>query len=373
MQTVKVDLGSRSYDIILGVDILKELGTLTKPLNLGSKVFVVTDPLVKKLYGAKVETALKEAGYNTKIITVPQGEKSKNLTMANKLYLAMVKFKLQRDDTVLALGGGVVGDLAGFVAATYMRGINFVQIPTTLLAGVDSSVGGKTGVDLPVGKNLVGAFYQPRLVLIDLETLGTLASKEVVNGLAEVIKYGVIKSASLFDDLEKNKKVLSVQGAKNIAKDYSVCEIWQSIIAECCSIKAEVVKTDERESRYRMILNFGHTIGHAIEALTKYTKYSHGEAISIGMVAAANLAVKMKFLEAKQSKRIKTLIETLGLPSRLDQPLSKEKLIALMELDKKVRGQKVQFVLPKTIGEVAIFNDIELSLLNPILEGVGCK
>src|ERR1035441_595652 len=287
MRVVQVPLGNRSYVIKVGGGLLPRLGAECARLKLGQRCAVITDSNVGKHFAKAALKSLSASGFETVLITVPAGEKSKRITVVEKCYDQLAAHRLERKSFIAALGGGVVGDLAGFVAATYLRGIAFVQVPTTLLAQVDSSVGGKTGVNLQAGKNLVGAFYQPQLVLCDLDALKTLPKREYISGLAEVIKYGVIYDAILFAQLERNLPKLLQREATTLA----------TVIARCCEIKADVVGQDETESGLRALLNFGHTICHAIENSSGYGKFLHGEAISIGQVAAANLSHKILGLQ----------------------------------------------------------------------------
>lgn len=343
MQRVKVELGSRGYEILIGQDLLGSLGVRCKKLGLGARCAVITDSNVAPLFADKTLRALEEAGFQPALITVPAGEKTKSLKRVGHCYDALAKHRLERKSFVVALGGGVVGDLAGWVAASYLRGIPFVQIPTTLLAQVDSSVGGKTGINLPAGKNLVGAFYQPRLVLCDLDTLATLPSREFSAGMAEVIKYGIIHDAPFFRHLEKEMDAA-------LARDPAVLA---RIVARCCAIKADVVSQDETETGLRAILNFGHTIGHAIENISGYGKYLHGEAISIGQVLAARLSQRLRGLSEKEVSRIHELLARANLPTEIKfTTAQKEKLFEAMKLDKKVSKGEIKFVLAKKIGEV---------------------
>jgi 3-dehydroquinate synthase len=343
MQRVKVELGDRSYEILIGRDLLSELGPRCRKLNLGSRCAIITDSNVAPHYGKETQRSLEASGFEASLITVPAGEKSKSLKYLGECYDAMAKHRLERKSFVVALGGGVVGDLAGFVAASYLRGIPFVQVPTTLLAQVDSSVGGKTGINLKAGKNLVGAFYQPRLVLCDLATLDTLPVRELRSGLSEVIKYGIIYDAFLFRRLEQQ-----IDAALN--RDPGVLA---KIIARCCAIKADVVSQDETETGLRAILNFGHTIGHAIENISGYSKYLHGEAISIGQVSAARLSQNVFGLSASEAGRIQNLLGRAGLPTSVRFDASqKQKLLAAMKLDKKVSEGQIKFVLARKIGKV---------------------
>jgi 3-dehydroquinate synthase len=294
-------------------------------------------------FGAAALRSLKRAGFEPVLMTVPAGETAKSIRSVEMCYDALAKHRLERGSFIVALGGGVVGDLAGFVAATYLRGIAFVQAPTTLLAQVDSSVGGKVGVNLKAGKNLVGSFHQPRRVFCDLDTLRTLPSREYRSGLAEVIKYGIIYDAALFRRLERDLEKLLRRDTKTLA----------DVVARCCEIKADVVGKDETEGGLRAILNFGHTIGHALEATAGYGKYLHGEAIAIGQVAAAELSERLMGLPAKDVERIRELLSRAGLPVNLKLSASqRRKLLAAMKLDKKVSGGEVKFVLARRIGKV---------------------
>ncbi len=349
MHTVKVLLGDRSYDIEIGAG-LEKTGERLKGLGFGRKIALVTNPTVKKLYGQHVVDSLKAAGFLVLSIEVPDGEQFKNLDWANAIYTALLTNFFDRTSALVALGGGVIGDLTGFAAATFMRGVPFVQIPTTLLAMVDSSVGGKTGVNHPMGKNMIGAFHQPRKVLMDLDVLASLPKEEFLSGMAEVIKYGVIRDAVFFEYLEQNRE-------KVLALDPRALE---HVIQRSCEIKAEVVSKDEREGGLRAILNYGHTIGHAIETAEHYT-VRHGYAVAIGMVFAARLALKTGLCDdASVPGRIETLIKSYGLPTELSalsrKPIVTE-LMNTIQIDKKAEGGKVKFVLPKSIGEVVITKD----------------
>ena len=307
MRTVSVQLGNRSYAIKIAPGLLKQLGGECARLKLGDRCAIITDTNAGKHFAKPVYESLLKAGFEPVLITVPAGEKSKRISVVENCYDQLAAQRFERKSFIVALGGGVVGDLAGFVAATYLRGIPFVQVPTTLLAQVDSSVGGKTGVNLRAGKNLVGAFYQPRLVLCDLETLKALPEREFRAGLAEVIKYGIIFDAKLFAQLERDLP-------KILKRD---SETLSPIIARCCEIKAEVVSQDETENGLRAILNFGHTIGHAIENSSGYGKFLHGEAISVGQVAAAKLSQKILGLPERDVERIKNLFARAGLPTQI--------------------------------------------------------
>ena len=343
MREVTVPLGARSYSICVGQRLLAELGRRCAALKLGGRCAIISDANVAKRYAATVERSLRQAGFEAMRITVPSGETAKSLDSVRLCYDRLASHRLERKSFVVALGGGVVGDLAGFVAATYLRGIAFVQVPTTLLAQVDSSVGGKVGVNLKAGKNLVGAFHQPRLVLCDLDTLKTLPPREYRAGLAEVIKYGIIHDPDLFARLERDlTKLLKLEP-----------RVLADIVARCCEIKANVVGQDETESGARAILNFGHTIGHALEASSRYGKYLHGEAISIGQVAAAELSAALSGLPQIDVERISDLFRRAGLPTSAELNRAQMKqLFAAMRLDKKVSQGEIKFVLVKRLGEV---------------------
>jgi len=343
VRTVRVELGNRSYPIRIGKGLLSHLGRECGDLKLGRRCAVISDRNVAPRYGKAALSSLRDAGFEPVLLTVPGGETAKSLKIVQSCYDRMAAHRLERRSFVVALGGGVVGDLAGFVAATYLRGIPFVQVPTTLMAPVDSSVGGKVGVNLKSGKNLVGAFHQPRLVLCDLVTLTTLPMREFRAGLAEVIKYGIIYDARFFRVIESGMGRLLKRDTNLLAR----------VVARCCEIKAEVVGQDETESGLRAILNFGHTIGHALEAISHYGKYLHGEAISIGQVAAARLSADVLGLDPEAVERIRRLLEAAGLPTelKLNSP-SQRRALAAMQLDKKVSSGEVRFVLARKIGQV---------------------
>lgn len=360
MHTVNVDLGDRSYDIEIGAD-LDRAGERLQGLGLGRKMAVVTNPTVKNLYGARLIDSLKSAGFLVMSIDIPDGEHSKSLDWTNAIYTALLINSFDRKSALVALGGGVIGDLTGFAAATFMRGVPFIQVPTTLLAMVDSSVGGKTGVNHPMGKNMIGAFYQPKKVLMDLGALRSLPKEEFLAGMAEVIKYGVIRDAAFLDYLEKNReKILALEP-----------EALEYIVRRSCEIKAEVVAKDERESGLRAILNFGHTVGHAIETAENYT-LRHGYAVAIGMVYASRLAHTTGLCDASVPERVEKLVRSYGLPadlSALGRRPSVAGLIDTMQIDKKAEAGKVKLVLPKKIGEVVITKEWEEERLRELLAG----
>ncbi|RKX30937.1 MAG: 3-dehydroquinate synthase [Verrucomicrobia bacterium] len=340
-QQVHVNLGERSYTIHIGTGILDELGDLCRDVIKPCRVLLVSDSNVGPLYSEKATQSLAGAGFTVAQAEVPAGEESKSLPVLSDLYSRAVSAGLDRDSAVIALGGGMVGDLAGFLAATFLRGIGLVQVPTSLLAMVDSSVGGKTGVNLPEGKNLVGAFHQPRLVVTDPATLHTLAEREYVSGLAEVVKYGVIRSAGLLALLEERAEDM-------LARDGRLLE---EVIAECCAIKARVVEEDERESGGRQVLNFGHTLGHAIETVMAYRGILHGEAVSVGMIFAAFLSVREAGLPEAEALRLRNILSELGLPVCLPE-LEWRQLRTAIGVDKKSRAGEIGWVLTPRLGEV---------------------
>jgi len=345
-ETVRVELGERSYDIEIGAGNMAMLGEKMRALGLTGRVGVVTNETVAPLYGGAVLASLGDAGFNPVLFEIPDGEEYKSLAWASHLYDRLLSMRFDRKCALVALGGGVVGDLTGFVAATYMRGIPFVQVPTTLLSQVDSSVGGKTGVNHPLGKNMIGAFYQPVYVCADVATLGTLPEAEFLSGMAEVVKYGVIYDAAFFSMIEEKRDEILKKEPR----------VLSQVIKRSCEIKAEVVSKDERESGLRAILNYGHTVGHAVESLTNYTGYRHGEAISIGMVIAARLAHKSGLCGRDVEVRVEALLSSLGLPVKFpDLPASG--VLDAIAVDKKSEGGKVKFVLPTRIGEVVITRD----------------
>lgn len=358
MRNVPVQLGSRSYTIKIGPALLKNLGHECARLKLGQRCAIITDKNAGKFFAKTIFDSLMRAGFSPLLITIPAGETAKSLRTVEYCYNQLAEHRLERKSFVVALGGGVVGDLAGFVAASYLRGIPFVQVPTTLLAQVDSSVGGKTGVNLRAGKNLVGAFYQPRLVLCDLDTLKTLPEREFRAGLAEVIKYGIIFDTTLFARIEKELPDIFERDPK----------ILTPIIARCCEIKAEVVSQDETENGLRAILNFGHTIGHAIENGFGYGKYLHGEAIAIGQAAEARLSQKILRLPQRDAGRIENLFQRAGLPTGIKlNPKQREKFFDAMRLDKKARDGEIRFVLARKIGKVAFGQKVSAEAIEPAL------
>jgi len=358
MYVIKVPLGVRSYTISIGNQLLSRLGQECKRLYLGQHCAVITDRNVAARYGEAAVESLKACAFEPTLITVPAGETAKSLKLVASCYDQLAEHRLERKSFVVALGGGVVGDLAGFVAATYSRGIDFVQVPTTLLAQVDSSVGGKVGINLKAGKNLVGAFYQPRFVLCDLDTLETLPVREYRAGLAEIIKYGIIHDVELFKRLEQAMPKLLQRDPDTLS----------SVVARCCQIKAGVVGQDETESGLRAILNFGHTIGHALEAVSGYGKLLHGEAIAIGQVLAARLSAELLGFPARDVERVAAVFERAGLPTHIKlNPAQREKLFEAMRHDKKVSEGVIRFVLVNKIGQVSFGQPVPLGLVEKVL------
>ncbi len=341
--TVKVGLGTRSYEIVIGPGSLHRTGRYLHALGLSGKVGIVTNPALARLYGASLKKAITEAGFTCHVISIPDGERTKTLRWVSSILDELVRHRFERQSVLVALGGGVIGDLTGFTASIYLRGIPFVQVATTLVAQVDSSVGGKTGVNHPSGKNLIGAFSQPVLVVSDTETLQTLPRREWLAGLAEVIKYGVIADAKFFAFLEDRMEHVLERQEQDV----------QRIVTRCCEIKARVVAKDERESGLRRILNYGHTIGHALESLSRYRKYLHGEAVGIGMVHEARLAHHLNLCSQKVVDRQRTLIAGMGLPVRMPAH-GFARFWGAMRHDKKVVQGTIHCVLPRSIGKVQV-------------------
>jgi 3-dehydroquinate synthase len=354
IETVKVSPKNKTYPVYLGAGILEGFGEIYFKNKLGKKCVVITNKIVDKLHGKVLYKSLENNSINYEKIIIQDGEKYKNIETANKIYTQMLKLKCDRNTTVLAFGGGVIEDLAGFIASTFMRGVPLVHIPTTLLAQVDSSIGGKVGVNHKLAKNIIGAFYQPEFVFIDTELLRTLPKREFINGLGEVIKYGIIKDKKFFEFIENNLYELLNLNSK----------ILKPIIKKCCEIKAEIVRKDEKEAKLRMILNFGHTVGHALETITNYNKYKHGEAVMFGMITAGKIAVKLGYLDLKEFERIEKLIKRINpivdiiQKSSLHTKTQINKLLKTIALDKKVKNGKIRFILPLKIGEVRIFDNI---------------
>ena len=362
---IPVTLPHTSYNIVISPNSLEAVGNHLTSLSLGEKILVISNPEIFNYYGKAVVNSLGKAGFKVFFHLIPAGETYKNLDSISQVYDVALKHRLERSSTLLALGGGVIGDMTGFAAATWLRGINFVQVPTSLLAMVDASIGGKTGVNHPQGKNLIGAFYQPRLVLIDPLVLKTLPVREFRAGMAEIIKYGVIWNQDLFKQLEAEKKLDSL--------DNLPLEIIQKIITKSCQAKVDVVSQDEKEAGIRAILNYGHTIGHAIESLTGYAQINHGEAVAIGMVAAGKIAVKLGMWGEDKSQRQDNLIKKAALPLTIDHSLKSSEILESLQLDKKVKAGKVRFILPTDIGQVEIRESIPPEVITRVLKEIYIK
>ncbi len=340
---ITVELDKRSYPIRIGSGTLAGLGPAMPPFGFEKRIALITNPTVYALYGDTVLDSITRAGFDVTLIKIPDGEEYKNLLWTEFIYGELLRARLERGSCLVALGGGVIGDITGFCAATYMRGIRFVQVPTTLLAQVDSSVGGKTGVNHALGKNMIGAFWQPSLVWMDASVLSTLPAREFAAGMAEVIKYGVIRDKVFFEYLERESGPIKKLAPENL----------MHVIKRSCEIKAEVVGADERESGLREILNYGHTVAHAVETLTGYKKYLHGEAVAIGMCMEAFIAVERGLLSAADYERVKKLVAAYDLPTEIPEGLiGKKDLMEAMLLDKKVKGSEIRAALPVGIGEV---------------------
>ena len=359
MRTITVALGARSYPIHIGAGLLRDAGALLAPALAVPRVVIVTNPVVATHWLPPLRQSLDAAGVATEAIVIPDGETHKTWATLHDVLTRLLEIRAERTTTLVALGGGVVGDIAGFAAAIYQRGMPFVQVPTTLLAQVDSSVGGKTGVNHPLGKNMIGAFYQPRAVVIDTECLATLPDRELAAGLAEVIKYGAIRERPFFDWLEANvERLLARDGAA-----------LTHAIAESCRSKAEIVAADEREGGERALLNFGHTFGHAIETGLGYGQWLHGEAVAAGMVLAAELSVRVRGLPRADVDRIGALVRRAGLPVQ-PPALPLERWVDLMSIDKKVKAGAIRFVLLDAIGRAVLTAEpVAADSLRAVLSG----
>jgi 3-dehydroquinate synthase len=349
---IDVALGARSYPLITGTNILSSFAPVCRQHGISDTVVVITDRNVAHLHLQPLLRNLLHHAFNPLAITIPAGETQKTLACANKLFTEMLEKKIPRNAAVIALGGGVVGDLAGFVAATYQRGIKLVQVPTTLLAQVDSSIGGKVGVNHPLGKNMIGAFHQPAFVWMDTDYLKTLPKREIICGLGEVVKYGIIRDVELFSYLESHlEEVLQLD-----------VEAVMHVQAACAAIKAEIVSQDEKESSIRIILNYGHTIGHGLESAGRYTLLKHGEAVMLGMIGEAFIAKEMKLFDADSYERLVSLIRRAPMKAKLSS-LKMTDIINAMSRDKKRVAKKLRFVLPTKIGEVKVMDDVDPKLV----------
>lgn len=357
MQTLTVELGNRSYPIYIGEDLLSRPELLHRHIS-GKKVLVVSNTTVLPLFQGKIESALQGCDY--RLLALPDGEQFKTLESLNTIYTELLNNHYDRHCTLIALGGGVVGDITGFAAATYQRGVHFIQIPTTLLAQVDSSVGGKTAVNHAMGKNMIGAFYQPRCVLADITTLHSLPQRELSAGLAEVIKYGLIRMSGFFEWLEDNFVKLLNHDPETLAE----------AIEKSCRCKAEIVAADEHEQGLRALLNLGHTFGHAIETFVKYQGWLHGEAVGAGMLLAAGFSQQCGYLSREDVDRIKSLLTNVNLPTKPPVNMRAADFLQLMIRDKKVRNGKIRLVLLKSIGHAIITDDYSMEALRDYLDGV---
>jgi len=362
---IPVNLGSLSYNIAIGAGHLDRLGEFITPLKLGKKILLVSNPEIFNYYGEPARISLEKAGFDVAICILPAGEEYKTPETLQKIYDAALNHRLERSSTMVALGGGIIGDMTGFAAATWLRGIHVVQVPTSLLAMVDASIGGKTGVNHPQGKNLIGAFHQPKLVLIDPDVLQTLPEREFRAGMAEVIKYGVIWDEELFVKLEQSQGLDQIQ--------FLEPGLLSEILIRSCQSKADVVSEDEKESGLRAILNYGHTIGHAVESLTGYTVVIHGEAVAIGMVAASQIAVKLGLWDEHSDQRQLSIIEKAGLPTRLPPGLKIDDILESLQTDKKVKAGKVRFVLPTRIGEAIVTDQVTSEVIHQVLESAPVR
>lgn len=365
---IQVKLPQQSYEIVIKPGGLDSLGERMVGLGLGKKVLVVSNPSVFPLYGDRAIASLENAGYQVCTCILSDGEGYKNLESIQKIYDVAIANRLERNSTLVALGGGVIGDMTGFAAATWLRGINFVQVPTTLLAMVDASIGGKTGVNHPLGKNLIGAFYQPKLVLIDAQVLNSLPVREFRAGMAEVIKYGIIWDGELFAMMEAQPYLDQMQYVNIPVASGET--LMNEILSRSCQAKADVVEKDEKEAGLRAILNYGHTIAHAVENLTGYTCVNHGEAVGMGMVAAGNIAASLGMWSHGESQRQNALISKTGLLTQLPQDINIDAIIDTLQLDKKVKSGKVRFILPTQIGVVTITDAVPTATIRQVLKSM---
>ncbi len=354
MKTLTVYLGERSYPIHIGPGLLRKPELITEHIS-GRQVMVVTNETIAPLYLDSIMELL--VGFDRDTVILPDGEQYKTIETLNSVFTGLLEHRFNRHCTLVALGGGVIGDITGFAAACYQRGVAFLQLPTTLLAQVDSSVGGKTGVNHPLGKNMIGAFHQPGCVVIDTDTLDTLDQRQLTAGLAEVIKYGLIHDAGFFAWLEQNIERLSARDKPSLA--YA--------IDRSCTIKAEIVANDERESSRRALLNLGHTFGHAIETGTGYGNWLHGEAIAAGMLMAADLSARHQWLAGSDVERIENLLQRAGLPTSPPEAMDEAQFMDLMAIDKKVVDGGLRLVLLKAIGSAVITGDFSATLLSQTL------
>ncbi len=355
MNEITVKLPQDSYQITIAPGSLDQIGDQIAKLNLGQKVLLISNPEIFRHYGKTAIASIEAAGFEVYTHLIAAGETYKTLESVRQIYDVALKNHFERSSTFIALGGGVIGDMTGFAAATWLRGVNFVQVPTSLLAMVDAAIGGKTGVNHPQGKNLIGAFYQPKLVAIDPNVLKTLPTREFRAGIAEVIKYGIIWDADLFHKLERAEIIDSFEKIDP--------ELLQTILVRSATVKADVVSKDEKEAGLRAILNYGHTIGHAVESLTNYQSFVHGEAVAIGMVTAGKIAAAMGNWSVQEAKRQNELIAKAGLPLKIPPKLNKQAIITTLQSDKKVTAGKVRFVIPTEIGLAIITNKVTTKII----------
>lgn len=361
MKKIAVKLGKRSYEVVIGHGILSNLAAYIKKLDLGENAIIITNPQIKRIIGPRLTKILRRAKVSFRFETVPDSERSKSQNVAFKLIDRVSCFAKSKRVFIIALGGGVVGDLAGFVASLYKRGIPYIQIPTTLLAQIDSAIGGKVGIDLACGKNLVGAFYQPRLVLCDIFLLQTLPKRQIINGLAEAVKYGLIKDKALLEYIEENYRDILALNEEKLGY----------IVNKCVLIKANIVSRDEKETkRIRTILNFGHTIAHALETAGGFKLYSHGEAVGLGMLAAVEISSALGLLTSQDLfRRIKNLFNNIGLAVKI-KGLNLEKIIRAQSFDKKFTRGRNRFVLLRKIGETTVKENIAPAIVRRALEKI---
>jgi len=358
---IKIPVQEKNYEIVIGENLIAKTGCFIKEKTNAKKVLVLTNTTVNSLFADKLKLSLKDAGINFEFVILEDGEQYKNIESLEKIWQKAIEYKLERKDAMIALGGGVIGDVTGFAASAYLRGVNFVQIPTTLLAQVDSSVGGKTAINHVLGKNLIGAFYQPCLVLSDIETLKTLPIEELKTGLAEVIKYAFIEKSCGLKEKEMNFiEFLEVNKEKIFQLDSSV---MQKLIVYCCKLKASVVNQDEKEAGLRAILNFGHTIGHGIEKCSNYHGINHGQAVAIGMRGIFEIALKTGLIEKEYYAKATSLLENYGLDYRIPSSIDKTDILSAMSLDKKVKDGKIRLVLPVSKSEVCIKDGISCEII----------
>jgi 3-dehydroquinate synthase len=361
LRRIPVSLGPHSYEIVIGHEILARLGEALSELKLGSRQMIVTSGPVWNLYGKIVRHSLEASGFDVSVMLVSDNEEAKSFQTLATILDRLLESEFERSSVIIALGGGVVGDVSGFAAAIFMRGLRHVQVPTTLLAQVDSSIGGKTGVNHPKAKNLVGAFHQPSLVWVDTSTLSTLPERQMRSGLAEIIKYSVIADPVLFKLLTE-----SVDSFSTISRDALI-----EIVSRCCSIKARIVEEDEREHGVRSILNYGHSIGHALETLTGYAHYTHGEAVAIGMMAAARISFEIGATDQDMVQSQEDLIKRAELPTAISQPIDSIEIVRQLRKDKKRADDRMRWVLPRRLGEVFLTEDVPSDIVLKVLHDIS--